>query len=126
MAKKSQIIDSQRIKNVFLELKKQKKVKNKGDFAEKLAISANYLSLIFHNKAKITESFAFSFQKFNINPNYLLGESDEMFLKNNDFEKENAVIQQLKEELLQIYRELTIANNKIIELQQTIIDKSLK
>lgn len=49
-----------------------------------------------------------------------------MFLKNNDFEKENAVIQQLKEELLQIYRELTIANNKIIELQQLMIDKSLK
>lgn len=126
MAKKKQIIDNQQIKNVFFELKNKKIIKNKGDFAQKIGISTNYLSLIFNDRAKITESLAFSFQKFNINPNYLLGESDEMFLKNNDFEKENAVIQQLKEELLQIYRELTIANNKIIELQQTIIDKSLK
>lgn len=126
MKNKSQIIDSQRIKIVFFELKKQKIVKNKGDFAQKIGISGNYLARIFNDRAKISETLAFSLQKFNINPNYLLGESDEMFLKNNDFEKENAVIQQLKEELLQIYRELTIANNKIIELQQTIIDKSLK
>ncbi len=123
---------------------------NKLEFSKNVHISQGHLSRVLSDKGKLTyEQLVLINEKYNVNLNWLLSESGDMFndnyhqsinnvneeiitYTNNESDKKNVIVQQIKEKDPKInldgvnYIGLQVILKLILSIEKRIIDEKLK